>query len=980
MNKKLAIAVILIFAMLSSMIVVAHASPPISRPMGFIEETIEGGTPNTVDYSIAYDTASGEIIMNMMDNLVIFNGEHTDQFLPSIATSWIITPLVTTIHTLPNGTKIYSPTIATTYTTSVIDNGTHIITTTTFTYTKTTTIEINNPDNTFTLITNTWTQTTTTTEIKDKSTGKVVSKSITTTTLTPPAVTTGPFPGQSNEVVKAGIDSGKPISGLSFENPDNQTGPNAIYYYEYAFAIRQGVFFQPPYNYSLTPQDVAFSFQRTLLMDTTGGPQWMTQEPLLDLGADSLEAMADLANLTQVAEVGALIQNAVQYNSTHVWFNLMFPSAYAPFMQILTQTWCAIESKQWINNQAIGDYGRLTWPGNWPDYTSWLVYRNPPSEAYPLDVPFPIMYGSGPYIINILSYSDSFWSGIRFEGYWRLWPADFPLLSGSSPESYPDTIYITWAFVWATRLADITSGATDFVAVPRSMLAAMFKGGVKTNYPLDGIRLIYPLPTLAVDAFFFTFDINPATLYGPIGSANVFFNAGIPSDFFGNTNWGINVRKGFAQAFNYATFLATAYLGEAMTPATALIPGLNYYDPTVIGWSYNLVAANASLNLVGPDSNGKMLKNVGFTLTLLYNIGNLGRLTACNLLAAAIQGLNPLYTVNVVGVAWATYLNAAVVQKLPMFSIGWLADFPDPHDFVLPFYRTGGSFAAWQAYSNPAMDALVDAGILQEDTTPAGKIARAAIYRNVQLLAVSDCPSFTLDQAIGRHFERDWVVGWYYNPVYPGNYYYNLNKWYFQAESQLAVAQNPPDVIAALAGFNLPVDVNYDGKVDMKDVGIVAHAFGTSFGPPQDTRWVFRGDINNDRKIDMKDIGLVAKQFSKTSAVWPTIYSNITAFVGPTLIANATNINISITAGTTVTFTEKLFGATTTYTLVTVDWQQSQWPGALLEVQNSLSLTYTFTFTVTGTYYIYNDIVVILHTINGDYTTSIVETAKITVT
>ena len=46
-----------------------------------------------------------------------------------------------------------------------------------------------------------------------------------------------------------------------------------------------------------------------------------------------------------------------------------------------------------------------------------------------------------------------------------------------------------------------------------------------------------------------------------------------------------------------------------------------------------------------------------------------------------------------------------------MFSIGWMADFPDPHDFALPFYRTGGSFAAWQAYSNPTMDALVDAGI-----------------------------------------------------------------------------------------------------------------------------------------------------------------------------------------------------------------------------------------------------------------------------
>jgi peptide/nickel transport system substrate-binding protein len=733
-----------------------------------IEETIEGGSPATVDYSIAYDTASGELLQNMMDNLVVFNGEHTDQFLPAIATSWTATPLG------PAGT---------------------------------------------------------------------------------------------------GIDSGLPISGLVFESV-NQSGPNAKYFYRYDFTIRQGVFFQLPYSYSLTPEDVAFSFQRTMLMDTSGGPQWMLQEPLLDLGADSLEAMADLTNMTQVAEVGALIQSAVQYNSTDVWFNLMFPSSYAPFMQILTQTWSSIESKQWINNQAIGTYGRDTWPGTWPNFTAWLHYWNPPATASPLDVPTPIMYGSGPYVITTLDYTDNFWSGTRNVAYWRGWPAEIPALSATTPEGYVDTIYVTWAYTWPTRLADITSGATDFVAVPRQNLADVFKGGLLTNYPLDGIREIEPLPSLAVDAFFFTFNINPGTLYGPIGPADAFGNSLIPSDFFGNTNWGINVRKGFAQAFNYATFINTAYLGEAIHPATAIIPGLSYYDPTVVAWSYNLAAANASLNLVGPDSNGKMLKNVGFTLTLLYNTGNLARLTACNLLAAAITGLNPLYTVNVVGVAWATYLNAAVVQKLPMFSIGWLADFPDPHDFALPFYRTGGSFAAWQAYTNPAMDALVDQGI----ATPDGP-ARATVYHNIQVLAVSDVPSFTLDQAIGRHFERDWVVGWYYNPACPGQYYYNLWKWYFQAEAQLSTAQNPPATTAALAGFNLPVDVNYDGKVDMKDIGIVAHAFGTSFGPPQDPRWVFRGDINNDRKIDMKDIGLVAKQFGKTSQTWNS--STVSVMISP---------------------------------------------------------------------------------------------------
>ena len=557
----------------------------------------------------------------------------------------------------------------------------------------------------------------------------------------------------------------------------------------------------------------------------------MIQEPLLDNALGDAQAnggIADLTNPTQVGELGALIRDSVGYNATDVWFNLMFPSAYAPFMQILTQTWSSIESKQWIDNQVVGQPGRTEWDGNWPDTTSWLTYWNPPVGSQPLDNPTPLMYGSGPFQITTLDYTSMFWAGTRHVNYWRGWPADFPMQFAVVPEGYIDTIYVTWANAWATRLADMTSGACDFAAVPRQNVQDIYKSVTPPwappgNYPIDGVRCIQPLPTLAVDAFFFTFDINPATLYGPIGPPGVFNPTLIPSDFFGNAVWGINVRKGFAQAFDYATFLTVAYKGEAIHPATAIIPGLSYYDPTVTGYSYNLLAANASFNAV-PG-----LKTTGFTLTLLYNTGNLARQTACNLLQTAIQSLNPRYTVIVSNIDWASYLHAAVAQKLPMFSIGWLADFPDPHDFALPFYRTGGTFSSWQGYTNPAMDALVDAGILTPDGT-----ARAAIYRQIQLLAISDCPSFTLDQAVGRHFERDWVVGWYYNPVYPGQFFYNLWKWYYAPLSEYATTANPPTVPSSLAGFNIPEDVNYNGIVNMLDVGYVAHAFGTKLRRTQD--------------------------------------------------------------------------------------------------------------------------------------------------
>jgi peptide/nickel transport system substrate-binding protein len=885
MNKFTAIVAVSALILLASLVFAPAraAQPPIQRPMGFVAETVEGSSPSTVDYSIAYDTASGELIQNMMDTLVIFNAERTDQYLPSVASNW----------TGPNGgLGGYF---------SAID-------------------------------------------------------------LT--------------QVYGWPVDSGIPISGLTFENPASQTGPNATYYYRYDFKIRQGIFFQPPWNYSLTGDDMVFSFQRTMIMDTASGPQWMIQEPLLDVGGDTLDVSgggcADLTNMTQVAEVGALIQNAVQSNGTDVWFNLMFPGAYAPFMQILTQTWSSIESKQWINSQVIGAAGRTTeWDGNWPDYTTWLNYHNPNDLDWPLDtqlsMPTALMYGSGPYIITTLEYVDpgAHWSGVRNVNYWRGWPADFPASGSAAPAGWTDSIYVTSVNTWPSRLADFENGAADFVEVPRQNLADVFKNSTRpysgSNYPLDGLRDIQPLPMAWVEAYFFTFNIDPATIYGPIGPADTFGNSLIPSDFFGNANWGIKVRQAFAQAFDYNSWLANLWLGEASHPATAIVPGLNYYDPSVTGYSYSLAAANASFNLVGPDSNGKILKDVGFTITLLANTGSLTREQSCLMLKSAIESLNPLYHVNAVFIPWSSYLHAAVVQKVPLFMMGWLADFPDPSDLALPFYRTGGTYAAWQAYSNPTMDALVDAGIRAPDGP-----ARAQIYHNIQALAVQDCPSFTLDQAIGRHFERDWVVGWYYNPAYPGLYFYNLWKWYYQAESQLSVAQNPPAVTPALAGFNLPVDVNYDGKVDMKDIGIVARAFCTSFGPPQDARWIYRGDINNDRKIDLKDVGLVARQFGESSAAWPLVKSTITPS-SPT-----------VAQGTPVTFTETVFGAPTT--IDSVLWGVSQWPGPVTQVQIGSSLTFTYTFPAAGTYYVLNNIAYTVNSPYGNLTTSICEIATVIVT
>lgn len=56
-------------------------------------------------------------------------------------------------------------------------------------------------------------------------------------------------------------------------------------------------------------------------------------------------------------------------------------------------------------------------------------------------------------------------------------------------------------------------------------------------------------------------------------------------------------------------------------------------------------------------------------------------------------------------------------------------------------------------------------------------------------------------------------------------------------------------------------DVNDDGKVDVKDVYLVARAFGTR---PRDSKWDPRCDLTSDGKVDVRDYYIVCRNYGKT--------------------------------------------------------------------------------------------------------------------
>jgi peptide/nickel transport system substrate-binding protein len=531
------------------------------------------------------------------------------------------------------------------------------------------------------------------------------------------------------------------------------------------FNVREGVRFHN--GDVLTTEDVEYSFKRCMVQDSNGGPTWMILERLF--GVYSIDELGDINTPAGRAVIATKIDNSVECNATHVWFSLMVTSAPSILYQILAQPFASILNKQWCIDR--GD-----WPGTW---NNWINYYDP--EVSPLDYPHPVMMGTGPYKFDYWEKGVE-WSIVKNDGYWQGWPA--PRCGG-----YVKRVTEKLILEWVTRKMMFLAGDCDICYVPRAYTGELLG--------LPGIRSIYPLPSLSVQSLFFQFDINPTTPYDSILPHGTFDETGIPSDFFGNSDWGVHVRKAFTYCIDFDTFIAEALGGEAIVPATAIIPGLFGYDPTIEGYSYNLANAEAHFKSV-PG-----LWETGFSITIPYYTGSYYRQTIAEMLKASIEALNMRFHVTTLSIDWTSYLWAMSRGQLPCFMTGWIADYPDAHNLVVPFYASDGYFAYLQGYSNPVMDALIEEGIRESDSDE-----REAIYREIALLAIEDCPSVPLDQPMGRHFERDWVQGWYYNPMYLGNYYYHLWKGEVSSarEDQILIEEviDPPNLTTDLIAFRWP--------------------------------------------------------------------------------------------------------------------------------------------------------------------------------
>jgi peptide/nickel transport system substrate-binding protein len=559
------------------------------------------------------------------------------------------------------------------------------------------------------------------------------------------------------------------------------------------FKIKNDIPWQNPIYGHVTPQDVEYTFERGMVQDHDGGPQWMLLSPLLGI--------MTTRPITDPAALGHAIDNSVHSNATHVWFCLKIP--FAAFQQILCQTWSVIMSKEW----RLADPNDDDWHGWDPTYTLWVNF-NDPAEPGPIMDEIVVnpgyanaMMGTGPYMLDYWDTTPAagMWRLKRFDCYWRGWDVcegSQSMVGGGHP-------HVTWVIEkmiseWSTRKAYFISEApedqVDLCFVPRANVNELMWE--------FGIRYKYDLPTLAGNGFFFNYNVDALSTRIPT-------LGGVPTrNLFSDRH----MRLAFSYAFNVTDFIASYMLGEAFPIGNPIIQGIAYYNATKPYYGIDLAKVQSELMLAWSG----VAWASGFTVEINFNTGNTARQLIATMVAGVINGFKP-GSCTVVGIPWATYLAEMYNYRLCAWMLGWQADFPDPHNWMQPFMHTQGDFSGFQniqygldpssmnwkdyrygggfpytnwngtsvaALSNYYVDWTIEHGIKLPMSDP----LRKELYEELMDIFFAEDPALMTYQGMGRHYERDWVQGWYYNIMWPGVYAYDLWKqWKEQMNYELSV-------------------------------------------------------------------------------------------------------------------------------------------------------------------------------------------------
>ena len=195
------------------------------------------------------------------------------------------------------------------------------------------------------------------------------------------------------------------------------------------------------------------------------------------------------------------------------------------------------------------------------------------------------------------------------------------------------------------------------------------------------------------------------------------------------------------QAMNYAIDLpgiAENVLDNRVSKATGVIPpGFPSYNDNLRGYTFN---PDLARELLESSTYADALASGDFPRITLTISGSFGA-TVPTYLEVMLEQWRALgIEIDIQQTEWATFLQDVNDKKYQMFSLGWIADYPDPENFLDLLFH-GESQNNHTSYSNPEVNRL-----LEEARTERDRDRRFEIYNQVEQMVLDDAP---------------WVWTWY---------------------------------------------------------------------------------------------------------------------------------------------------------------------------------------------------------------------------
>lgn len=451
---------------------------------------------------------------------------------------------------------------------------------------------------------------------------------------------------------------------LASELPTVANGEITNNYTTYTFKIRSNVGFSN--GDPVTAYDVWYSTIRSMLFQggAPGTADWIITQYLIPRNAAPFFApFVSLVNATNKQAAFNAIMKAVTYDnaSNSVTFQLTNPTPPSLFFTAVSDPLgMGIMDASWL--QSIGAGITFTPAG-------FLAYQQQGNEgSYSLSAQFhPV--SSGPFEINtyVPSTSVVLVPNPYFPG--------LPLIPKQR-----NTIILDWVASPGVAYQLFASGEGDIVTI----LPPPYYQTIQQQL---GSKAVIQGPFPSITEFFAPFNVNiNTTLLSSLGTFS------IPSDYFANPL----LRQAFAYAFNYTGYVDNI-LGNKKygfnfgAPYCGVIDkGLPYYVPpqNLTGCpSYDLAMAK---RLLMQSGEGSTVVN----FPVIIPTGDTTDFTASIVWGQALHSIDANITMSPLYQDFSTIIGDQVAgsDPMPLFFLGWIADYPYPSDYTDAMLQVGGTY------------------------------------------------------------------------------------------------------------------------------------------------------------------------------------------------------------------------------------------------------------------------------------------------